>query len=103
MADRVRVSVVYAMPAKQFVRDLDLPAGATVAAAIECSAIAVEAGLADDALQQVGIFGRLVDHETVLRDGDRVEIYRPLEIDPKEARRRRASGKEIGRRSKDGS
>jgi putative ubiquitin-RnfH superfamily antitoxin RatB of RatAB toxin-antitoxin module len=86
----VRVSVVYATPARQFRRQLELPAGATVGEAVEHSAIAVEAGLARDDLQQLGVFGHIVDAKTVLRDGDRVEIYRPLNIDPKEARRRRA-------------
>ena len=93
MPDSVRVSVVYATPDRQFLRELELPAGATVGTAIERSAIAADAGIADDALRRVGIFGRLVDHATVLRDGDRVEIYRPLKVDPKEARRRRAASR----------
>ena len=86
----VRVSVVYASPAQQFVRNLELPAGATVADAIERSAIVAAVGLERVDARQVGVFGRLVDATTVLRDGDRVEIYRPLKIDPKEARRQRA-------------
>ena len=86
----VRVSVVYATPAQEFVRELELRAGATVGEAIERSAIATVAGSDGIDPRRVGVFGRLVDPSAVLRDGDRVEIYRPLTIDPKEARRRRA-------------
>ena len=92
MPERVRVSVVYSTPDRAFRHDLDLPAGATAGDAIERSAIVSEAGIPDENLRHIGIFGRPVDRQTILRDGDRVEIYRPLKIDPKEARRRRASG-----------
>jgi putative ubiquitin-RnfH superfamily antitoxin RatB of RatAB toxin-antitoxin module len=86
----LRVTVVYADPARQFVRELQLKAGATVADAIESSGVVAELGLAPAELQSVGIFSRRVEQSTPLRDGDRVEIYRQLKIDPKEARRRRA-------------
>ena len=92
MADTLRVSVVYAEPGRQIVRELDVAAGATVAEAIRLSAIAAAAGLAASDLTRLGIFGKTVAADTVLRDGDRVEILRPLKIDPKEARRRRAAG-----------
>lgn len=92
MAEPVRVSVVYAMPARQFVRELELPAGATVADAIGGSDIVALAGIPAEDLAHIGIFGHPVDRDRILRDGDRVEIYRPLQVDPKEARRRRASG-----------
>jgi hypothetical protein len=88
----LRVTVAYADTARQFAREVQLPAGATVADAIDASGIAEAAGLAQADLQNVGIFSRRVDRAAVLRDGDRVEIYRPLKIDPKEARRRRALG-----------
>lgn len=86
----LRVSVVYATPGRQFCRELELSAGTTAGEAIERSAIAAAAGIERVDWRHVGIFGRLVEARTVLRDGDRVEIYRPLKIDPKEARRRRA-------------
>jgi putative ubiquitin-RnfH superfamily antitoxin RatB of RatAB toxin-antitoxin module len=89
----LRVTVVYADPARQFVRELQLAAGATVADAIEASGVAAELSLAESDLQSVGIFSRHVDGTTALRDGDRVEIYRPLKIDPKDARRKRAQAR----------
>jgi uncharacterized protein len=89
MAD-LRVSVVYAQPGRQFVRELDVAPGTTVADAIRLSAIAELVNLGEADLTRAGIYGKPVAMNTTLRDGDRVEIYRPLKIDPKEARRRRA-------------
>jgi putative ubiquitin-RnfH superfamily antitoxin RatB of RatAB toxin-antitoxin module len=89
MAD-LHVSVVYAEPGRQFVRELDIAPGSTVADAIRLSAIGELANLSEADLTRAGIFGRPVAASATLRDGDRVEIYRPLKIDPKEARRRRA-------------
>ena len=71
-------------------RELDVAPGTTVADAIRLSAIAELANLAEADLTRAGIFGKPDAMNTTLRDGDRVEIYRPLKIDPKEARRRRA-------------
>ena len=82
----LRVSVVYAEPERVLRRDLVLPAGSTIADAIRTAALPVDA-----AGMRLGVFGRLADACTPLRDGDRVEIYRPLKVDPKEARRRRAA------------
>jgi putative ubiquitin-RnfH superfamily antitoxin RatB of RatAB toxin-antitoxin module len=92
LTETLQVRVIFAAtPSRQLVRDLRVPAGATVADAIRLSGIGELAGLADAGLQAVGIFGRRVDPATPLHDGDRVEIYRPLLLDPKEARRRRAA------------
>ena len=77
----MKVEVVRALPEKAEAVSVQLPEGATVADALAAS------GLSGDAF---GIFGRQVPPGHPLRDGDRVEIYRPLEIDPKEARRMRA-------------
>jgi putative ubiquitin-RnfH superfamily antitoxin RatB of RatAB toxin-antitoxin module len=87
---RIGVSVVYAEPHRVFSVEMTLPCGATVADAIDGSG--VRAARPDIAIHadRVGIFARKVSLDTVLRDGDRVEIYRPLAIDPKEARRNRA-------------
>lgn len=93
MADVLRVSVVRAEPARQVVRELALPAGATVADALRGSGFVADL----QADVQVGIFGRLANFATPLRDGDRVEIYRPLKLDPKEARRRRAAKRPQGK------
>lgn len=67
---------------------LVLPAGATLAEAVQASALALRHGL-DAANLRCGIWGRACEPGTVLRERDRVEIYRPLQVDPKEARRQR--------------
>lgn len=85
----ISVEVAYAEPARQFLLRLDLPAGVTVAEAIVASA--VEHAFAIDAAELgVGIWSKPVSRDAVLANGDRVELYRPLKADPKEARRQRA-------------
>ncbi|MGH8211994.1 MAG: RnfH family protein [Rhodanobacteraceae bacterium] len=89
--DRIGVSVAFAAaPDRIFLRELELPDGASVNDAIELSCVraAFPQLQVDDA--HVGIFSRKATLDAPLRDGDRVEIYRPLKIDPKEARRKRA-------------
>lgn len=69
--------------------DIELPAGATVADALAASGLlARHPGLAA-AGQRMGVWGRPCGSDEPLRDGDRVELYRPLKVDPKEARRLR--------------
>lgn len=75
------VEVIDARPEGARIAQVRLPAGATVRDALAAS------GLTAD---QVGIFGKRVTMDARLADGDRVEIYRPLKLDPKEARRKRA-------------
>lgn len=70
---------------------LELPAGATAIDAIRASGLLERFGEIDLSTQTVGVWGRSCTLEAALRDGDRVEIYRPLSVDPKEARRRRAA------------
>jgi uncharacterized protein len=89
----VTVTVAWATPTAQDLVPVALPAGATVGAAIEASGLRARYAIGADA--KVGINGRLAHHETVLADGDRVEIYRPLTVDPKEARRARARTKPL--------
>jgi putative ubiquitin-RnfH superfamily antitoxin RatB of RatAB toxin-antitoxin module len=79
---RLRVEVVRALPGRADRVALELEEGATVRAALAAAG-------RPEALA-VGIHGRRATLDTPLRDGDRVEIYRPLVADPKEARRRRA-------------
>lgn len=86
----IAVEVVYALPAEQHVIGLQLPAGATVAQAIRQSGLLERYPDISLATVRTGLFGKIVTPDTVLRAGDRVEIYRPLTVDPKEARRRRA-------------
>ena len=89
MADSIRVSVIYADPALQIEIPIDVGASATVDDAIRISGISARLpnGFKPEA---IGIFGRTVSARDTLRDGDRIELYRPLKVDPKEARRRRA-------------
>ncbi len=87
---RVSVTVVYAEPARLFEVALRLPPGATVRHAIEASRVQETRPDIEISADHIGIFSRKATFDTPLRDGDRVEIYRPLKIDPKEARRLRA-------------
>ena len=84
MAD-LRVEVVYALPRREASVRVSVPRGATVRDVLEKS------GLLPLARGKVGIFGKVVRADAPVADGDRIEIYRPLAVDPKEARRRRAA------------
>jgi uncharacterized protein len=85
----MQVDVVYCpAPGRIDQVALDLPAGATLADALAASGIAVRHDLPPETLR-VGIWGREKPPETLLREHDRVEVYRPLLVDPKEARRQR--------------
>jgi putative ubiquitin-RnfH superfamily antitoxin RatB of RatAB toxin-antitoxin module len=90
-ATEIEVEIVYALPLAQDVDRLRVPAGTTVAEAIERSAIPSRHPGAGVNLERVAVLGRLAAPDTVLHDLDRIEILRPLTIDPKEARRLRAS------------
>jgi putative ubiquitin-RnfH superfamily antitoxin RatB of RatAB toxin-antitoxin module len=82
---------VFALRDRQELVALQLEAGATVAQAIEASALAEAFPDCDVAACEVGIWGQVVERSRCLQDGDRVEIYRPLRIDPRSARRQRAA------------
>lgn len=85
----IHVEVAYAERDRQFLRKVELRQGATAADAIRISNAEVECAIQASELR-IGIWSKAVEPGTVLTDGDRVEIYRPLKIDPKEARRNRA-------------
>ena len=88
-ADSVQVEVVYcAQPSQIDSVTLQLPVGATLADALQASGIAQRHALAAEGLR-LGIWSKLREPGTVLREGDRVEVYRGLKVDPKEARRQR--------------
>lgn len=87
----IRVEVAYALPHKQALVSLHVAAGITVERAIQQSGVLSQFPEIDLAINKVGIFSKLVSLDAVLRDRDRVEIYRPLIADPKEIRRQRAS------------
>ena len=83
--------VVYALPGKAYLLVLRVPAGTTVRAAIEASGILRAVPELAGRELDVGIFGQGCRLEDTVRDGDRIEIYRPLSVDPKTARRQRAA------------
>lgn len=87
----ILVEVAYARPDVQVIIAVEVPTGATVAEALHLSHVNERFPELDLTQVDVGIFGRVVRRETLLRDRDRVEIYRPLLADPKEVRRRRAA------------
>lgn len=91
MAERLSVEVVYALPDQVFLRRLDLPNGATVHDAIAVSAVCEAFPELTEAPLRAGIYSKSVSLDRTLRDGDRVELYRPLQLDPMDARRRRAA------------
>jgi putative ubiquitin-RnfH superfamily antitoxin RatB of RatAB toxin-antitoxin module len=88
----ISIEVVYGLPQEQVLLALVVPAGTTAREAVQLSRLAERFPTLDLAHAPVGIFGKLLKtpDTQVLRAGDRVEIYRPLLIDPKEARRLRA-------------
>lgn len=88
----MHVEVVYALPARQHRVHLELEHGATVADALTAVGRVPPFTELDLTTMPVGIFGRRVKPGDVLQGGDRVEVYRPLLVDPKEARRQRAAG-----------
>lgn len=88
---RVRVELVYAFPDAQEVLELELPEGVTARRALHLSGVLDRHSDIDEKTVTFGIYGRTVAADTILKDGDRVEIYRPLLADPKLARRRRAA------------
>ena len=98
---RFRVEVAYARPDHQVIIALEVPEGTTIEGAIELSGICDEFPEIDLTRNKVGIFGRLQKLHTVLRERDRVEIYRPLIADPKEVRRQRAAQGKGGKKKRD--
>jgi putative ubiquitin-RnfH superfamily antitoxin RatB of RatAB toxin-antitoxin module len=89
----LNIQVCYAGHGGVFLRDLSVPAGTTVHQAIRQSGVIEAAPEIDLTVWRVGIYGKLKQLDAVLRDNDRIEIYRPLLADPKEARRTRADRK----------
>ncbi len=91
----MRVEVVHALPDVQHVIAIELDEGAIVADAIARSGFIERFGLRVDD-EHVGVWNRRVALATTLREGDRVEIYRDLIADPKQARRQRAVENPVG-------
>jgi putative ubiquitin-RnfH superfamily antitoxin RatB of RatAB toxin-antitoxin module len=90
MGHNIKVEVAYATPAEQVIIPVELEAGATVQMAIERSGVLGRFPEIDLTTQKVGVFSKVVALTDGVKDGDRVEIYRGLMLDPKESRRMRA-------------
>ena len=89
----IHVQVCHATPTSQFLRDMHVTVGTTLQQAIQGSGLLEQVPDIDLASAPVGIHGKKKPFDTLLREHDRVEIYRPLTADPKDARRRRAGVK----------
>jgi len=89
--ERIEVEVAYARPDEQIILALKVPAGATIEDAIRRSSVLERFPEIDLATNKVGVFGKVGRLDQELSPGDRVEIYRPLIADPKEARKQRAA------------
>lgn len=86
----IRVEVVYALPTQQEIIALTVPDGACIQDAIEQSGVLAKHPEIDLKKNKLGIFAKLSKPDTILRDRDRIEIYRPLIADPKLVRKQRA-------------
>jgi len=89
-AEKINIELVYALPHEQTLLKLDVPAGTTLVEGIQLSGILKKHPEIELDKSKFGIFGKLSKADVVLRENDRIEIYRPLIADPKEVRRKRA-------------
>jgi hypothetical protein len=89
--DRISVRVVYALPERQVATNLTVPSGSTVAQAIAASGLMQKFPELAARPLNCAVFGRAVTLDQTLISGDRVEILRPLLVDPKEGRRQSAA------------
>ena len=89
----MKVEVVYALPREQHLVTVDLPPGSCAADAVAASGLPDRFADIDPQSTPMGVFGRHCGAAYLLSAGDRVEIYRPLQVDPKEARKLRARGR----------
>ncbi len=88
--ETIMIEVAYALPATQSLLTLEVRVGATIRHAILQSGILRLFPEIDPQTISVGIFSEPKELDDIVKEGDRIEIYRPLTMDPKEARRRRA-------------
>ena len=89
-AGLIRAAVVYALPGRARVFEVSVPAGASVQEAIRASGMLREVPELAGCELDVGVFGRPCGLRDPVHEGDRIEVYRPLQVDPKTARRLRA-------------
>jgi uncharacterized protein len=102
MNETLEVEVAYARPERQLIIKLEVPVGTTAIEAVRLSGIEEQFPDIDLASQRLGVFGKLCKNDRPLNPGDRVEIYRPLQVDPRAARRElAAAGKTMGKSGRD--
>lgn len=89
----IQVQVCYALADKVYLQDVTISAASTIQNAIQTSGVLQHYPEIELAAARVGIFGKLKALDSLLQHGDRVEIYRPLQAEPMESRRRRAAHK----------
>ena len=90
----LNIEIVYGLPDKQVLKTMQVVEGTTIRQAALQSGLENEFPDLDLYSAKLGIFGKIAKDDTVLRDKDRIEVYRPLLIDPKEARRQRVQNQE---------
>jgi len=90
----MKVGVVYATPQRQLNLKVSLDDGATVRQAIDRSGVLAQCPEIDLASAKVGVWGKVVDIESVVEDGARIEIYRPVTADPRTVKRRNQPAQE---------
>ncbi len=85
----IKIGVAFATPANQVWYNVDVQKGATIREVIEISGILEQFPEINLENQEVGIFGKVVQLEALPREGDRIEIYRPITVDPSTVKRRK--------------
>jgi putative ubiquitin-RnfH superfamily antitoxin RatB of RatAB toxin-antitoxin module len=98
--NQILVEVAYATVDQQLILELNVDQGTTIKQAIEISGVLERFPEINLKKNKVGIFGKLKNIGQILQDKDRIEIYRPLIADPKEARRRRAAAEVLKRHNR---
>jgi putative ubiquitin-RnfH superfamily antitoxin RatB of RatAB toxin-antitoxin module len=91
MNELIEIEVVYGLPHKQILLSVNVPSGSCIEESIKLSGIVTHFPEVVPSTAIVGIFSRLEKLETIVKAGDRIEIYRPLTADPKEMRKLRAA------------
>lgn len=95
MSETITIEVIYALPHEQTLLRVQVPAGSSAIEAIYLSSILSQYPSIDLSQNKLGIFGKLIKPDTILREQDRIEIYRPLLADPKEIRRQRTQAGKV--------
>ena len=88
--ETISVELVYIKPAQQTIMKLEVPSGSIIETVIKQSGLLKQNPEIDLSVNKVGIFSKVAELNHALNNGDRIEVYRSLQADPKEARRQRA-------------